>query len=200
MAARATLALRQIAQGWAGLPRRSGLERLTFIRHPNQSLAHRAGSRACRVRFLASRARDWSLNDDRIPVAHQPGEQSPAAVSFPSGVVGRLLRPQFRVEHERTGDVAASDAIKRPLRLSRRSADGPTAQVRNAVTTTLNHNHKALRRARKREDEEGRDVLQAPGQFRPIGRVPRPRVQRGAATRKLPTRSALAQRSNETKK
>jgi len=35
--------------------------------------------------------------------------------------------------------VTASDPIKRPLRLPRRSADGPTAQVRNAVTTTLNN-------------------------------------------------------------
>ncbi len=33
--------------------------------------------------------------------------------------------------------MTASDPIKRPLRLSRRSADGPTAQVRNTVTTML---------------------------------------------------------------
>jgi hypothetical protein len=159
---------------------------LTFTRHPNQSLAHRAGSRAGRVRVFASRARDWSLNDDRIPVAHQPAEQGPAAVPFPSGMVGRLPKPQFRVEYERTGVVTASDPIKRPLRLPRRSADGPTAEVRNAVTTTLNNNHKASGRAHKRDDEECRQVVQTPGQFRPADRGPRPKVQHGAESRNSP--------------
>jgi hypothetical protein len=126
--------------------------RFTFTRYPNQSLAHRAGSRTGRVRLFASRATDWSLTDDRIPIAHQPAEQCPAAVPFPSGMVGRLSRPQFRVEYEKTGVVTASDPIKRPLRLPRRSADGPTAQVRNAVTTTPNNNHKTSGRAHKRDD------------------------------------------------
>jgi len=165
--------------------------RLTFTRHPNKSLAHRAGSRAGRVRVFASRATDWSLNDDRIPVAHQPAGQVPAAVPFPSGMVGRLPKPQFRVEYERTGVVTASDPIKRPLRLPRRLADGPTAQVRNAVTTTLNNNHKASGRAHKWDDEECRHALQTPGQSRPADREPRlkfntaPRVvgRRGAPTR-----------------
>ena len=63
--------------------------------------------------------------------------------------------------------MTASDPLKRPLRLPRRSADGPTAQVRNAVSTTLNNNHKAFGRANKREDEECRDVIETPGQFPP---------------------------------
>jgi hypothetical protein len=107
-------------------------------------------------------------------------------VPFASGVVGRLSRPRFCVVHEWTGVMAASDAIKRPLRLPRRSADGPTAQVRNVVTTTLNNNHKAFGRAHKLEDEECRDVIETPGQFQPADREPRPRVQRGAEARNYP--------------
>jgi hypothetical protein len=52
-------------------------------------------------------------------------------------MVGRRMRPQFRVEHERPGVMTASDPIERPPRLPRRSADGPTSQVRNTVTTVL---------------------------------------------------------------
>jgi hypothetical protein len=160
--------------------------RLTFTGYPNSAsggLAHRAGSRAGRVRVFASRATDCSLNGDRIPVAHEPFEQGPAAAPFPSGMVRRLSKPQFRVEYERTGVVTSSDPIKRPLRLPRRSTDGPTAQVPNAVTTTLNNHHKACGRTQMRDDEECRHLLQMPGQFRPADREPRPNVQHGAESR-----------------
>ena len=145
--------------------------------------------------------RKSALNDDRIPVAHEPSELGPAAVPFPSGMVRGLSKPQFRVEYERTGVVTSSDPIIRPLRLPRRSTDGPTAQVRNAVTTTLNNNHKACGRAQKRDDEECRHVLQTPGQFRPADREPRPKVQHGAESRSYPRdpRQRWRRASNKTK-
>jgi hypothetical protein len=120
---------------------------LTFTRPRNQSLTHRAGSRAGRVRLFASRATDWSLNDDRIRVAPQPTKQGPAAEPFRSRMVGRLSKSQFRVEYERTCVVTAGDPIKRPLCLPRRSADGPTAQGRKRLeqrsTTIIKRPHAA---------------------------------------------------------
>jgi hypothetical protein len=41
-----------------------------------------------------------------------------ARVSFPSEMIGRLLRPQIRVEQERSGVVTAGDQFRRPLGLS----------------------------------------------------------------------------------
>jgi hypothetical protein len=42
-----------------------------------------------------------------------------ATVPFPPGMIGRSLRPQIRVEHERSGVVTADDQFRRALGLSR---------------------------------------------------------------------------------
>jgi len=42
-----------------------------------------------------------------------------AAVPFPPGMIARSLRPQIRVEHERSGVVTADDQFRRALGLSR---------------------------------------------------------------------------------
>ena len=110
--------------------------RLTFTRHPNQSLLHRAGSRAGRIGLFVLCAIALPLNEDRVPVMHQPAEQGPGRSAVSLRNFDGLSTPQIRVGSEWTGVVTASGPIKRPLRLPRRSADGPTSQVRNAITTT----------------------------------------------------------------
>ena len=53
------------------------------IEHPIRTLTCRAGSRAGRVGLLVLRAIAASLNDDRIPVMHQPAEQGPGHSAVP---------------------------------------------------------------------------------------------------------------------
>ena len=41
-----------------------------------------------------------------------------ATVPFPSGMVGRFLKPQFRAQHERPGFLTARNHVRRPLGLA----------------------------------------------------------------------------------
>ena len=50
-----------------------------------------------------------------------------ATVPFPSGMVGRFLKPQLRAQHEWPGLVTACDHVKRPLGLA--FVDEPMAQL-----------------------------------------------------------------------
>ena len=50
-----------------------------------------------------------------------------ATVPFPSGMVGRVLKPQLRAQHEWPGLVTACDHVKRPLGLA--FVDEPMAQL-----------------------------------------------------------------------
>jgi hypothetical protein len=110
--------------------------------------------------------------------------KAPAAVPFPSGRSAVSAGRRFVSKtNEPASRQQATLSIKRPPRLPCRSADGPTAQVRNAVTTTLITNHKASGRGHKRDAEEWRQALQTPGHSRPTGREPRFKVQHGAESR-----------------
>ena len=46
-----------------------------------------------------------------------PSNKALATGPFPSGMVGRLLKPQIRVQHEWSGFVTAGDHFKRRLGL-----------------------------------------------------------------------------------
>ncbi len=56
----------------------------------------------------------------------------------PAGMIGRSLRPQIRVLHERSGVVTAGDQFRRPLGLSCWMADGPTPRSRDMALKTHN--------------------------------------------------------------
>jgi hypothetical protein len=67
--------LARLAQGWAGLPG-THAERDSLPReHPLRSWTRRAGSRAGRIGVFASHPIAVSLDDDRLPVMHQPVDQ-----------------------------------------------------------------------------------------------------------------------------
>jgi hypothetical protein len=54
---------------------------------------------------------------ERAPhVVHQRIQQDPGHSAVPSGMIGRSLRPQIRVQHERSGVVTAGDQFRRPPR------------------------------------------------------------------------------------
>jgi len=60
---------------------------------------------------FSKRRRTWFISQS---------DEALATVPFPSGMVGRFLKPQIRAEHEWPGVVTAGDHIKRPLGLPRR--------------------------------------------------------------------------------
>src|SRR5271165_59966 len=55
-----------------------------------------------------------------------------ATVPFPSGMVGRFLKPQFRAQHERPGFLTARNHVRRPLGLA--LVDEPMAQLHGCAT------------------------------------------------------------------
>ena len=55
---------------------------------------------------LSQRRRRWFIS---------PSNKALATVPFPSGMVGRFLKPQLRAQHEWPGLVTACDHVKRPL-------------------------------------------------------------------------------------
>ena len=124
------------AQGWAGLPGPS-LIQLTCQSLPESVVgAPRWITRwASRTRVL--RAIAASLNDDRIPVMHQPAQQGPgrSAASLRDSRPSNDAAISCRTRMGRRRD--SQRPIKRPLRLPRRSVDGPTSQARNTVTRML---------------------------------------------------------------
>ena len=98
--------------------------------------------------------------------------------------------------------MTANDPIKRPLRLPRQSADGPTSQVRNMVTTMLITIIKRAGRAHKRGDQECRQMLQTPGQHRPANhesatRGPTRRRESKPSTKLAPTLTAALEQDKE---
>ena len=90
------------------------------IEHPSRTLTRRVCSRAERAGIAVSAHMALSQLKRRRPWFISPSNKALATVPFPSGMVGRFLKPQFRAEHEWSGVVTASDQIKRPLGLPRR--------------------------------------------------------------------------------
>ena len=78
---------------------------------------------------LSKGRRTWFINASNKTLATGP---------FPAGMIGRSLRPQIRVQHERSGVVTAGDQFRRPLGLSCWMADGPTPRSRDIGVKTPN--------------------------------------------------------------
>ena len=57
-------------------------------------------------------------------------------VPFEAGMIDRSLRPQIRVQHERSGVVKADDQFRRLLGLSCRIADGPMPRSRDVALSS----------------------------------------------------------------
>ena len=90
---------------------------LVCIEHPIRTLTRCAWSRARRVGTL--RLVQWiPLSKGRHTWFISASNKTLATVPFPAGMIGRSLRPQIRVQHERSGVVTAGDRFRRPLGLS----------------------------------------------------------------------------------
>ena len=70
--------------------------------HPLRTLT-RCGSRAGRERNAVFAHIARSFLKRRCPWFISPSNKALATVPFPSGMVGRFLKPQFRAQHERPG-------------------------------------------------------------------------------------------------
>ena len=107
----------EAAQGWTGHPSHSCAFELSLHRTPAPDV-----DALCLVTRYASRNVAFGPTDspfDRAPyVVHQRIEQDPSHSAVPSGNDRPFLRPQVRVQHERSGVVTAGDQFRRPLGLS----------------------------------------------------------------------------------
>jgi len=75
------------------------------------------------VLSLLKGRRTWFISGSNKALATAP---------FPSGMVGRFLKPQIRAQHERPGFVTAYDHVKRPLGLA--LVDEPMAQLHGCAS------------------------------------------------------------------
>jgi hypothetical protein len=87
-------------------------------------------SRAGRAAIAVSAHIALSLFQGRRPWFISWSNKALATAPFPSGMVGRFLKPQIRAQHERPGFVTAYDHVKRPLGLA--LVDEPMAQLHGA--------------------------------------------------------------------
>ena len=101
-------------------------------KHPIWTLDHRSGSRNGRERIavFAHMALSWFKR--RRPWFINWSNNALATVPFPSGMVGRYLKPQFRAQHERPGFLTARNHVRRPLGLA--LVDEPMAQLHGCAT------------------------------------------------------------------
>jgi hypothetical protein len=82
------------------------------------------------VFLLSKRPRPWFISTSNKTLTTVP---------FPARMIGRSLRPQIRVQHERSGVVTAGDQFRRPLGLSCWMADGPTPRSRDMALRTAQY-------------------------------------------------------------
>jgi len=59
-----------------------------------------------------------SFSETRCPWFLSPSNRALATAPFPSGMVGRFLKPKTRAQHERLGFLTANDHVERPLGLA----------------------------------------------------------------------------------
>jgi len=118
---------RSLGQGWARRPSRSRrlLSLRWFARVPARGrigAVTRCASRNAVFAHIGSllveRRRTWFISRSNKALTTVP---------FPSGMVGRFLKPQLRAQHERPGLVTACDHVKRPL--GRVFVEEPMAQL-----------------------------------------------------------------------
>jgi hypothetical protein len=108
----------EAAQGWTGHPSHSCAFELSLHRTPAPDV-----DALCLVTRYASRNAafgpiDSPLSKGRRTWFISASNKTLATVPFPAGMIGRSLRPQIRVQHERSGVVTAGDQFRRPLGLS----------------------------------------------------------------------------------
>ena len=95
--------------------------------HPLRTLTRRAWSRAGRIGIFVSHAIAVSLNDDRLPVMHQPVDQGRGqgvvhvkqGAPFPEGSI--------RGQHDRSGFITGSDHLEQQIGPA--LVDGQIAQL-----------------------------------------------------------------------
>ena len=100
--------------GWTSLPLTPDDSSLRG-EHPIRTLTRRVWSRAGRVGILVFHAIAGSLNDDRLPVMHQPVDQGRGqgvvhveqGAPFPEGSI--------RGEHDRSGFITGSDHLEQQI-------------------------------------------------------------------------------------
>ena len=118
---------RSLGQGWAEHPNHS--QRLLSLRwyarvpaRGRSDVVTRWASRNVLYAHIA-----LSLFQGRRTWFISGSNKALATVPFPSGMVGRFLKPQLRAQHEWPGLVTACDHVKRPLGLA--FVDEPMAQL-----------------------------------------------------------------------
>ncbi len=114
------------AQGWIGHPGHLSLCELMLNRIPDPDVGAMRSVTRWASRYAASDPIVPPLSKGRRTWFINASNKTLATVPFPAGMIGRSLRPQIRVRHERSGVMTVCDQFRRPLGLSCSTADGPT--------------------------------------------------------------------------